>query len=59
LEFANQLEKGKHLAVKIFAGSDFFEARERHAIQKPVPPSGQVGSGSELAVHSTLLVVIK
>jgi hypothetical protein len=36
LEFANQLEKGMHVVVKIFAGSDFFEANANVIYSQPI-----------------------
>ena len=36
LDFANQLEKGMHVVVKIFAGSDFFEANANVIYSQPV-----------------------
>lgn len=36
LEFANQLEKGMHVAVKIFAGSDVFEADANVVYSQPI-----------------------
>ena len=36
LDFANQLEKGMHVVVKIFAGSDFFEANANVIYSQPI-----------------------
>src|ERR1700681_4860715 len=36
LESANQLEKGMHVVVKIFAGSDFFEANANVIYSQPI-----------------------